>query len=61
MWSSTVEKDSARKVPATVRASDMNMYHQRCGTAMMQKNPLEYESRLMNQSLDFDHAPRRDD
>ena len=48
MWSSTVEKDSARKVPATVRASDMGMYNQRCGTALMPKNPLEYEKRLLN-------------
>jgi hypothetical protein len=47
MWNTNIEK-SGVKMPATVRASDMNVYHQRCGTAMMQKNPLEYEKRVMN-------------
>ena len=50
-WNTNIEKGSAPKPPATVRASDMGMFHHRCGTAMMQKAPpqtIEFEKRAMN-------------
>ena len=48
------ERGSAGKVPSTVRATDMQIYQQRCGTAMIQKTPLEYDKFAVNQSLDLE-------